>query len=220
MGYRKRTGRYRKRGRNSNFDRSRSQGNSGSIAGELADLIADGIKWLWRLIRGRSASLSLVAPTQTSKRKISFREKLALLPAAPSDLPLPYCRCDRILSRGEHALWNPLYRAVKGRYRIFCKVRLYDVVRCPAHRADERRWFKKAGRYHVDFVICDPKTTAPLLVVELDDQSHRRSVRKERDAFKDQILAAAGMPVYRIVARQAYDPLELAGKIDRLIAEA
>src|SRR5438309_197665 len=40
---------------------------------------------------------------------------------------LAYRRADRVLSRGECALWNPLWRAVKGRYRIFCKVRLSDV---------------------------------------------------------------------------------------------
>jgi hypothetical protein len=214
MAYRKRNRRYPKRSHKSKSYYSTRQDNSTSLVEELGELLANGITWLWRLIFKRRST-----PAQNLGRKITFRDKLASLPSAP-ELPLPYQRCDWILSKGERALWHPLYSAVKGRYRIFCKVRLYDVVHCPAHRADERRWFKKARAYHVDFVICQPKTTAPLLVIELDDRFHRHQHRQKVDAFKDQILAAAGMPLYRIPAQQAYDPLELAATIDRMIAEA
>ena len=130
---------------------------------------------------------------------------------------MPYRRAARILSRGEKALWYPLYRAVKGRYRVFCKVRLADVVCAPQDHPQERKWFRWIGRFHVDFVIVDPHTTAPLLVIELDDRRHRERPRKARDVFKDDVLRAAGMPVLRIRAQQAYDPLELAQAIDRMI---
>jgi hypothetical protein len=133
---------------------------------------------------------------------------------------LPYRRTSCLLSKGERALWYPLYRAVKGQYRLFCKVRLADVVCCPRERRDERRWFRKIGRYHVDFVICEPGTTAPLLVVELDDRRHRARRRQEIDAFKDDVLRAAGVPVYRIAAQQAYDPVELTQNVKRLIRSA
>ena len=46
---------------------------------------------------------------------------------------------------------------------------------------------------------------------------HRERPRKARDIFKDDVLRAAGMPVLRIRAQQAYDPLELAQTIDRMI---
>ena len=132
-------------------------------------------------------------------------------------MALPYRRAPHLLTKGERAFWYPLYRAVKGKYRIFCKVRLQDVVSAPDSRGDERRWFKKIRGYHVDFVICDPDTTAPLLVVELDDRSHRARKRQDRDDFKAAVLASAGMPIYRVDAEAAYDPAELAEKIQRLI---
>ena len=47
-------------------------------------------------------------------------------------------------------------------------------------RWDERYWFRRISRYHVDFVICEPRTTEPLLVVELDDRRHRE--RRARTA--------------------------------------
>jgi Protein of unknown function (DUF2726) len=36
---------------------------------------------------------------------------------------------------------------------------------------------------HVDFVLADASTPAPVLVIELDDRSHDRAEAKERDAF-------------------------------------
>lgn len=139
--------------------------------------------------------------------------------AQPAPQALPYRPARALLSKGERAFWFPLWRAVRGRYRIFCKVRLADVVNVSPSRRDERRWFRKIGSYHLDFVICDPRTTAPLLAVELDDHSHASSRRRELDRFKDQVLADAGVPIYRVTAQQAYDPIELRENIDRLIAQ-
>lgn len=121
------------------------------------------------------------------------------------------------MSKGERAVWYPLHYAVKGRYRVFCKVRLADVVCCPPSHRYERQWFKKIKGFHCDFVICDPETTEPLLVVELDDKGHRSRRNQERDQFKDAVLHGAGMPILRIPAQQAYDPKELAEQIDRLL---
>jgi hypothetical protein len=136
--------------------------------------------------------------------------------------PPPYQRAPRLLTEGEYAFWVPLFHAVKGKYRIFCKVRLADIVCCPEQRKDERFWFRKIGNYHVDFVICDPETTRPLLVIELDDCSHRDGTAQRRgfDAWKDEALRAAGMPVYRAPTREAYDVQALADVVERMIAQA
>jgi very-short-patch-repair endonuclease len=81
----------------------------------------------------------------------------------------------------------------------------------------ESFWFRKIVNYHVDFVICDPTTTAPLLVVELDDRRHRERNRKRQDDFKNAVLQTAGLPIYRIAAQAAYDPLELKQQIEKMI---
>lgn len=52
----------------------------------------------------------------------------------------------------------------------------------------------------------------PVLAVELDDQSHQREIRKDRDAFVDGVFAAAGVPLLHIPAKNTYvlqDVLEL-----------
>ena len=108
----------------------------------------------------------------------------------------------------------------RGKYRIFCKVRLADIVRPLGSGLEENGAFRKIGNYHVDFVLCEPKITAPLLVIELDDGSHQLVQQFERDIFKDAVLAAAGIPFYRVPVREAYAPSELAQQIERLIATA
>jgi len=72
---------------------------------------------------------------------------------------------------------------------VFPKVRLADIL-----KPDERqnRWqaaFNKIKSKHVDFVLCDKTTLEIKYIVELDDKSHERPDRKERDAFVDSIMA-------------------------------
>jgi len=133
-----------------------------------------------------------------------------------TESPMPYKSASGLLSKGERAFWYPFYRAAKGKYRVFCKVRLADIV-IPEKVWGRQRLFKRIGHFHVDFVLCEPRTTAPLLVVELDDRSHLRLGRKGRDQFKDKVLAAAGLPVYRVKCQSAYDVAEIAENIERLM---
>jgi hypothetical protein len=147
----------------------------------------------------------------------------ALAPRTVEPMPdatLPFARAPWLVSPGERAFWHPLYHAVKGRYRIFCKVRLADVVKCGLPPAQERVWFRKIGRFHVDFVICDPETTEPLLVIELDDRKHRKARAVERDKFKNKVLADAKVPVLRVRAQQAYAPSEIEESIQRELKRA
>jgi hypothetical protein len=59
-------------------------------------------------------------------------------------------------------------------------------------------------------------------VIELDDRSHRSQSRQrqDQDAWKDEVLHAAQLPIYRIRAQPAYDVIELTKEIDRMIGES
>lgn len=133
---------------------------------------------------------------------------------------LPYVRVENLLSQGERAFYRPLLAAVRDRYEVFSKVRLADVIKCPRDHQKQRSYWGKIKGYHLDFILVDPDTTRPLLAVELDDRSHtgRGGARqRERDRFKDDCLQAAGVPILRVQARQAYAPTELAVAVDRLL---
>jgi hypothetical protein len=138
---------------------------------------------------------------------------------APPGLPLPAKRATSLLTRGEQAFYYPLMMALRGEYHVSCKVRLADVAPYDGYPAGEARWFKRIKGYHIDFVICDAYSMAPLLAIELDDARHNEATQVERDKFKNEVLRAAGLAICRIRAQQAYDPAELGETIRRKIAD-
>jgi very-short-patch-repair endonuclease len=71
----------------------------------------------------------------------------------------------------------------------------------------------KVDRKSVDFVLFDRSTISPVLALELDDASHDREDRQERDAFVDRVLAKAGLPLLHVRVQAAYDPKQLAASI-------
>ena len=66
---------------------------------------------------------------------------------------------------------------------------------------------------HVDFLLCDPATMRPLAGIELDDASHARADRQERDAFVEQVFTASALPLVRFPAQRAYTLAEVEGKL-------
>jgi hypothetical protein len=224
MGYRKHYYRGPRQKRRYSRPREYDPGLAESFGSYLGELIMGFMGWvgrrIWRILR--PPSKRPVPPTVSratvERSPLSLREvPLDGRRLAPNYRGLPFRKVLGVMTDGERGVWDSLDLAVKGRYRLFCKVRLYDVVCCPGDGWHERHWFRKIGRYHVDFVICDPKTTAPLLVVELDDRRHREHVRKRHDDFKDAVLRAAGLPIYRIAAQAAYDVEELTRQIEKRI---
>ena len=96
---------------------------------------------------------------------------------------------------------------------IFAQVRLANLVEVQRWaRRDKTHWYKIQAKC-VDFVFCEPHTFIPRLVIELDDSSHNRADRRERDAFVDDVLAAAGLPILHVRWQRRYDTGALAAQI-------
>ncbi len=102
----------------------------------------------------------------------------------------------------------------RDRYFLACQVRMADVLdaRPYSHAA-----FHRISSKHFDFVLCDPATTRPLMVIELDDSTHRRADAQARDAFKDAACRAAGLPILRVPVQPGYDPAYLQKRISETI---
>ena len=79
---------------------------------------------------------------------------------------------------------------------IVCpKVRLLDIIEPRSDQRDNTSLRYKVQSKHVDFVICDNNMNIKA-ILELDDSSHDRKERIERDQFVDQILTSVG---YKII---------------------
>jgi hypothetical protein len=140
----------------------------------------------------------------TARRTLIIRSNLR----CRRGTPLPYRRRRSLLSRGEKAFYDVLREAVGGRFAIAIKPRLADVLHCP-----RTQWHSAAGARvkprHLDFLLYDHETTAPVLALELDDVSHDAPERRERDAFVDEALLVAGVVLVRVKAAASYNAREL-----------
>src|SRR5205085_2182044 len=119
--------------------------------------------------------------------------------AGRPDGRLPYVSREVLLSQGELAFFRVLRRSVPPDLLIAPKVRLADLIKCPAS-ARKDGFPGRISQKHVDFVLFDAATAAITLVIELDDRSHQRPDRRDRDAFVDRALAAAGIPILHVPA--------------------
>ena len=122
-------------------------------------------------------------------------------PARATDLP--YRQRDDFLSPAEFSFYRVLASAIGSRAVICPKVNLSDVFYV-ARPNENQAYRNKIDRKHVDFVICDPNTMQPRMGIELDDSSHGRRDRQERDEFVDRVFEAAGLPLLRIPAQASY----------------
>ena len=144
---------------------------------------------------------------------------LKLLGLAPTTdsaaVQLPYQRKDYLLTKAERSFFGVLQNAVGNRYLIFAKVRLADLVFLPRGTDKWQSHFNRIQSKHIDFVLCDHDVVRPLVAIELDDSSHNRTARQDRDAFVDSALAAAGLPILHVPARASYNVQELANAIEQ-----
>jgi len=125
---------------------------------------------------------------------------------------LPYRLRDDFLTAAELSFFRVLVSVIQDKAVICPKVRLADLF-FVSKPNENQSYRNKIDRKHVDFLLCDPLTLKPLLGVELDDSSHARSARQERDQFVDDVFEVAGLPLLRVPARSTYSPHELLGLI-------
>lgn len=132
--------------------------------------------------------------------------------APPSDKSLPYRKRDDFLSSAELSFYRALSVAVGAQAHICPKVNLADIffVVKPNENQGARG---RISQKHVDFLLCDSLSMKPLAGIELDDSSHARADRQERDALVDSVFAVAALPLVRIPAAASYSPADLASKL-------
>jgi len=128
---------------------------------------------------------------------------LALLRIKPRSTSTHVYRLrDDFLSPAESSFLRTLL-AICGDGVLVCpKVNLADLVYAPRQEGQFAAW-NRINRKHLDFVLCDMDSLRPRLAIELDDKSHSRQDRRERDDFVDGVLESCGLPLLRVPARRA-----------------
>lgn len=99
-----------------------------------------------------------------------------------------------LLTKNEYYEYKKLKQYADKNNLIICpKVRLLDLI-VPRDSENNLAALGKINSKHVDFVICDDKLYVKG-VVEIDDNSHKRQDRIERDKFVDSVLTSVGYKV-------------------------
>ncbi len=131
---------------------------------------------------------------------------------------LPYRKKDYLFSKAEKSFYEVLSLISQElNIKIFAKVRLGDLLYIPKGTKDRIKYWNKIQSKHVDFVLCENENIKPILVIELDDSSHNKASRKERDNFVDKALEDGGLKILHISAQYSYNVNELTEKIKNLI---
>lgn len=131
----------------------------------------------------------------------------------------PYRVRDDFLSQAERSFYGVLKLVVADRAIIMSKVGLWDIFYVA--QPNENRGAKAhIDRKHVDFLLCDPQAIQPILGIELDDKSHQREDRQERDAAVDAVFEVAGLPLLHISVGHGYDTNDLVQKLAPYLGES
>jgi very-short-patch-repair endonuclease len=117
------------------------------------------------------------------------------------------------LTRAEHECYDALIAAVGEEYHVFPQVHLPSIVDNKVIGQHWKAAFSHISQKSVDFVLCDKSYISPKLAIELDDRTHERPDRRERDIEVERILEDAGLPLLRLENHGAFHPTELAQKI-------
>ncbi len=131
-----------------------------------------------------------------------------------------YKRKQFFLTRAEHEFYDALISAVGNEYHIFAQVHLPTLLDNKVVGQDWRVSLAHINRKSVDFVLCDKAYISPKLAIELDDKSHERPDRQERDKEVERILEVAGLPLLRIENRGAFNAQELTEKIRHALGQS
>ena len=122
----------------------------------------------------------------------------------------PYKVSKRFLSESEHSFYLVAKKVLGEHYMVCPQVSLSAVFIVTTHRSF---WsdFHRISQKRVDFIVCDALTMQILFGIELDDSSHQRPDRVERDDFVNHVFQFAGLPLVRVKAKNTYSTGDLEG---------
>lgn len=109
------------------------------------------------------------------------------------------------MTRVESEFFFKLDRIVTDRYYVFPQVHLSSIL---DHRVKGQEWkyaFSHINGKSVDYVLCDKETLKPAYAIELDDYTHDRADRRERDIEVERIFQQAKLPLIRVKNKDVSD---------------
>ncbi len=102
-----------------------------------------------------------------------------------------------LVTNAEQSFFKRIEGVISDEYYVFPQIPLSALV---DHKVVGQNWksaFAHVNRKTIDYVICDRDNLKPLLAIELDDWSHDKDDRINRDFEVERILKESGLPLVR-----------------------
>lgn len=148
-------------------------------------------------------------PTILRRRRLN---KQALAQAvettSDSEITYPYGVSNRFLTKAEYSFFKVAQKVLGEDFMLCPQVSLSSIF----FITDQQQFtpaFNRIARKRVDFIVCDAVTMKILFGIELDDSSHQREDRIERDDFVNRVFQAACLPLVHVKVRESYMTSEL-----------
>ena len=140
----------------------------------------------------------------------------------PSKKAISYVLNATLVTPAERSFLGCLDSVLPTEIKVFPKVRLADIfsVEKSSNRAARVSAFNRIQSKHVDFVLCRSDDLSPLAAIELDDKSHDRPDRQERDKFLNDLFATSRIKLIRVKAQKSYDTGELIRRLNEAMQPA
>jgi len=125
-----------------------------------------------------------------------------------------YVARTHLMSPSERQVYRVLEKAYGDRYRIFCQVRVVDLIQPNTKKyfswtKEYKSLFRQISQWHFDYVLCEKKDFKVKCVLELDDQSHERPDRKKRDRILNRACEVAGIRLERMKINHTEKRIEI-----------
>jgi hypothetical protein len=130
----------------------------------------------------------------------------------------PYRR-KSLLSPAELEFYNVLKLAVGDGFLILLKVGVRDLCEI-TNREVNHPAIDRVATEHMDFVLCDQATLAPVVAIELDDATLYPRDRAERDAFMSELFRVIGVSLIRQRVQPGYDAAAIQRWVDAAAARS
>lgn len=127
-----------------------------------------------------------------------------------------YQKKTSLMTMQQAAFYNALKAAVGEHGAVFAKVNMASVL-APAKSNTKKNWFianGKISRTYFDFVVCDPRTLEPRVVIEFDNGKELHKTKVEREKLLMHVCKSAGVPLIGTSVKHSYQ----VSRLKRLLA--
>lgn len=102
-----------------------------------------------------------------------------------------------VMTPSEILFFKRLSSVAEGKYIVFPQIHISAFIDFKVKGQNWKAAFRHINGKSVDYLLCDINTLHPKYAVELDDWTHTRNDRVERDIEVERILQQAGVPLVR-----------------------